>query len=477
MAEIKNIPISELYPHPDNPRKDVGDVSELADSIKAAGILQNLTVVPGHTLTDSEWKDISKQYQQHPAEELRTLINPRKSPEGYTVIIGHRRLAAAKLAGLMELPCVVVEMTPQEQVGTMLLENMQRSDLTVYEQAQGFQMMLDLGETVETVAQKTGFSQSTVRRWVKLLDLDQEEFRKSESRGATLQDYMALDSITDPALKNQVLQSIGTANFQQQLKAAKEKEKTRAYIDGVIVGLEAFAQRIDEVDRETMEYQGNYGWWSKKEVQRPEDADTAQYYFRVGKNCDQVDLYRKKATTPKEDHGEQERKRRADSASIRLDELKALTEQAYQLRADFIESFTGAKKHAAEITAFAGRALIQTCENYWSDMDYDILCGLLNLDCDTENEEFDMDAYRQIMREKPEYGLLCTAYAIIDNNGNGYYNRGWNTEIHASVSSHRHNEDLDTLYDFLISIGYEMSDMEKDLQNGSHALFKEAEDD
>ena len=42
------IPIEELYPHPDNPRKDVGDVSELAASIKESGVLQNLTVVPGH---------------------------------------------------------------------------------------------------------------------------------------------------------------------------------------------------------------------------------------------------------------------------------------------------------------------------------------------------------------------------------------------------------------------------------------------
>lgn len=177
MAEIKYIAVTKLCPHPDNPRRDVGDVTELADSIKANGILQNLTVVPV------------------PGEIIGTFDGL------YTVVIGHRRLAAAKLAGLTEVPCVVTEMTPQEQIGTMLLENMQRSDLTLYEQAQGFQMMLDLGETVETVAQKTGFSQSTVRRRVKLLNLDQEEFRRSVSRGATLQDYMALDAITDPVLK------------------------------------------------------------------------------------------------------------------------------------------------------------------------------------------------------------------------------------------------------------------------------------
>lgn len=75
----------------------------------------------------------------------------------YVVLIGHRRMAAAKLAGLTELPCVIVDMTEREQVQTMLVENMQRSDLTVYEEAKGFQMMLDLGDTVETVAEKPAF--------------------------------------------------------------------------------------------------------------------------------------------------------------------------------------------------------------------------------------------------------------------------------------------------------------------------------
>lgn len=120
MAEIKYIPVSKLWRHPDNPRKDLGDVTELAESIKVNGVLQNLTVVP-----------------------LIGEITKKWDGESYRVIIGHRRLAAAKLAGLEELPCVVVEMSEREQLSTMLTENMQRSDLTVYEQAQGFQMSYD----------------------------------------------------------------------------------------------------------------------------------------------------------------------------------------------------------------------------------------------------------------------------------------------------------------------------------------------
>ena len=126
------IPIEQLKPHPDNPRKDVGDVTELSQSIKQNGIFQNLTVIP--------------------------------DDDTYMVVIGHRRLAAAKAAGLTELPCMVVEMDEREQISTMLLENMQRNDLTIWEQAQGFQMMLDLGETESDIAEKTGFSKTTVRQ-------------------------------------------------------------------------------------------------------------------------------------------------------------------------------------------------------------------------------------------------------------------------------------------------------------------------
>lgn len=108
---MEMISTERLYPHPRNPRQDVGDISELVDSIKRNGIYQNLTVIKGGA-------------------------GVPEGADGYTVIIGHRRLAASKAAGLTELPCSVVEMDEREQVATMLLENMQRQDLTFWEQAQ-----------------------------------------------------------------------------------------------------------------------------------------------------------------------------------------------------------------------------------------------------------------------------------------------------------------------------------------------------
>ena len=137
---IVRIAIENIHQHPDNRRKELADLSELSESIKKKGIMQNLTVIPGHWDEKQEWHE-----------------------EGYTLIIGHRRCSAAKMAGLKEVPCRIVDgMSKKDQVATMLEENMQRNDLTIWEQANGFQMMLDLGETEDSIAEKSGFSSTTV---------------------------------------------------------------------------------------------------------------------------------------------------------------------------------------------------------------------------------------------------------------------------------------------------------------------------
>lgn len=84
-------------------------------------------------------------------------------------------------------------MSYKEQVGTMLTENMQRVDLTIPEQAEGFQMMLDLGDTVEDIANKTGFSESTVRHRVNIAKLDKSALKeKNDDEGfqLTLKDHV-----------------------------------------------------------------------------------------------------------------------------------------------------------------------------------------------------------------------------------------------------------------------------------------------
>ena len=96
---ITYIEAAHIRPHPENPRKNLGDLSELVESIKKNGVLQNLTVIP---------------VEGEPGE--------------YMTLIGHRRYAAGTQAGIEKFPCQIAEnLTPREQVSIMLEENMQRA--------------------------------------------------------------------------------------------------------------------------------------------------------------------------------------------------------------------------------------------------------------------------------------------------------------------------------------------------------------
>ena len=169
---------SQLHPHPDNPRKDLGDLEELKASIREHGIMQNLTVVPMN-------------------DDL----------EDFYILIGHRRFAASE-GILFELPCVIAEgLTKAEQVSIMLCENMQRSDLTFLEQAQGFQLMMDLGDTVETISQKTGFSESTVKHRLEIAKLKQKSIDAAmENFQPTIGDYIELEKVKDLKKRNEILE-------------------------------------------------------------------------------------------------------------------------------------------------------------------------------------------------------------------------------------------------------------------------------
>lgn len=146
---IENLQVDDLHANPNNPRKQVGDVDELASSIRSQGIKQPLLVTPtGET-------DIYGHKQ-------------------YRVVIGHRRFAAARQSGLSTVPAIVEEMDARREREIMLVENTQRSDLTPIEEADGYQGLLDLGVRVKEMAEKTGRSDRFVRRRLKIARIPQE---------------------------------------------------------------------------------------------------------------------------------------------------------------------------------------------------------------------------------------------------------------------------------------------------------------
>ena len=486
------IPIELIYPHPDNPRKDVGDISELAESIKVKGVLQNLTVVPGHYLSDQEWKALCDIYRKSPSEDFRNTMNTRWENIGYTVIIGHRRLAASKVAGLTALPCSVVEMSREDQVATMLVENMQRSDLTVYEEAKGFQMMLDLGKSVEDVSEMSGFSETTVRRRIKLAELDETKFKKAVDRGATLFDFAELDKIDDPTVKDKLLGSMGKADFKNELKYALAAQESRKRIDAYAEQVSAWATKIDrvvwtngthaEVDGETVElkYLRNYGKWTSNNVsatEPPEEAAGKKLFYTVSEN--EVDVY---AEITEEDRTE-EAKRKAESQKKRdleeavANEARAISARHYQLRRDFILGFNQFKQKSAEVAEFISDTMVMYgMERRYGSEDIVQLSALLGVPLNESEDNLDYHEFLRIKKEFPERTMLIIAFWLRDDDDEGYWQNKWDSALCAYRIVFAENEDLTETYRLLKWLGYEMSTEEEQMYKGTHKIFTHSEE-
>lgn len=431
MSEIIMIGVDKLHPHPDNPRKELGDLTELTASIKAKGVLQNLTVVP------------------------------QEEGEGYTVIIGHRRHAAAMLAGLEAVPCVVTKMTPEEQVETMLLENMQRSDLTPYEQAKGFQLMLDMGRTVEQIVEKSGFSETTVRHRLKMAQLDEKKFKASSDRGATLQDYLELERVEDIKERNKLLQYIGTENYRSELKKALDAQKQAKRLAEIDAAYAKFARKVDKTPGEKYRLVTSTTYWEKGLPKPPEDADTAEYVYRMETWGAQLFRKRDQAdAAPEADAAAEERAQAEAASKARLAALKEASKRAYALRREFVEGLGArecrnyVKDAVATLIAEAANGAVELCVE---ELD---LFGL------TESEEEDDLIPEKVLETMGDYGraIVRLAYvAVAPGEYATYYD--W-------AGKHRDNPALDQCYAYLAKLGYQMSQEEKSLQDGSHEMFR-----
>lgn len=429
------IAIDKLHPHPDNPRKVLGDIDELADSIKANGILQNLTVVP----MNDDWTE-------------------------FTVIIGHRRLAAAKQAGLTELPCAVVEMTEKEQLSTMLTENMQRSDLTVYEEAKGCQLLLDLGDTVAEVAEKTGFSESKIRRRVKLCELDEDAFKESQIRQPTLQDYDRLNQIKDIDVRNELLKSIGTNNFDNRLYSAvrkQEDDEERAELEKICLdnGMTKCESRNDIP--ENCEYVGTIE--TAQLLKESFDDDRKRYFFFTTHGI-YVTIYIQK-TKEQIENADAENKNR-NAKRQKFDELEAQAKEINQRCKALRESFMlegnfndDAKKQ--ELINYILYSMSE-CREY-DDRSFYFLSGL-------KHENYECINLDDCMKDTGKM-LMAAAYAFFEDLYNTkYINVTYDEGIQRNISP-----ELNRFYNLLVKLGYVMSDEEIQLRDGTHPIFTTGE--
>ena len=439
---IQNIPINEIAPHPHNLRKDLGDLTELSNSIKAAGILQNLTVIP------------CSEIESVPDEDFK-----------YYALIGNRRLSAAKLAGVSEVPCAVVEMNESEQVATMLLENIQRSDLTAYEQAEGMQIMLNLGEDMNTIAKKTGFSETTIRRRVKLLDLDPSKFIEAQNRGATLADYAELEKIEDIERKNKVLETIGTSDFKWQLNKAIQVEERIRKKQEILKLVESYALRVDTKEG----YSANIlSIHDEESFQVPMDVGNIEYFYFID---DEENIYLLTNAIDTELEEEKTKKEQQEKLKLKLEKLKQATKLAYEMRFNFIKNWNSKKpEHKGIIISTAIEVILS---RPYSSVDFRALGKLLDVDFYSENEHnckeersFEHPAIKKAFETNRYHTLLMVYYCLeMDSPSWNYYS--------TSNAKYEGNEFLDQTYNILQALGYELSSEEKKLKEGTHELYIE----
>lgn len=430
------LPIEQLHPHPDNPRKQLGDLTELADSIRAKGVFQNLTVVPF---------------------------------EGnYRIIIGHRRRAASELAGLTHLPCVIVEMTHKEQVETMLLENMQREDLTVYEQAQGFQMMINMGDTPEEIAEKTGFSKKTIKRRLKMAELDQTTLQEVSSRQISLEDFDKLAKIDDIKVRNECLKNIGTANFTIEVQKKIKKQniaKNLPWVKNEIRRLKAKKITYSQT------YYGDYKQVGediqidelKEQTLAAPDVGDKKLHYYLDEDTGRLRFYleREKPAPVRRPQEEIDREKAQLEANEKCTELSALCNK---LRSEFVKTLTlNSKNREAMLTGLV-RAIISHGFKYAS-VSSTALCAVIGEERNYQSGE--EKRITELLLAKPEStypGIIYAAFC--DKADEGYhstYKKQW--------PRHSENLRLDALYAWLTSVGYVMSDEEKAMQDGTHELL------
>ena len=450
MNTISMIPVNLLMHHPKNPRLDLGDLTELIESIKSQGVLQNLTVVP---------------------EE-----------DHYLVLIGNRRMEAAKAAGLAELPCSIVEMDETDQIATMLTENMHRSDLTLFEQAQGVQMMMDLGLTEGQISEMTGFSRTTVKRRAEMAKLDKETL-KEKCAQLNMDDIDLLAKVKDMDARNKLLKDYaGTTNFKWYVEnAIKEEKRKENYqlIRGILLQAGCVEKGYREVENfwstyEFLPYMQNIDldtYEAGKNI-LPEDDRELFFYREYSSVKFWAEKRKDEPADDEEDNETAEEKAKKKEVQDAWERLKEVEDHARESRGKFIEAMVVKQKDNRMALNWLIIALV---------VNSDCLTGILPDDYDEEqikelpkgHTETDLDlkwVLEQIDNNPHLYAEVINE--MLFENENCLMNR-WRT---SEKPEHCRNLSMITGYKCLTEFGYQMSNEEKAYLDGSLDCFKGEEE-
>lgn len=310
-TRFQELPIGQLAVHPKNVRRDVGIVTDLANSITAQGIMQPLVVAP----------DFSQ-------DAFR-----------YVIIAGHRRHAAAKLANLDVIPCVIREdlNTAPKQLEAMLVENTQRTDLTALEESGGYQAVLEYdGYTVKSLSKSTGRSQSHIRKRLLLNKLPEGAKVKLEDHTLNVDQALVLvDFADDESATEKLLEAAANGrDWHFQVRMETRRRDAPAKTDAAKKDLEeAGAKYVPEATMYT-------GGWNRI-YENTSNAITIEAHVTAGHHCSvdtwgDIQWFEKPAKTPKapkpELTEEEKEAKRRDAA------LSAALEIAHAVRAEHLKA-------------------------------------------------------------------------------------------------------------------------------------------
>jgi ParB family chromosome partitioning protein len=243
--EIHQINVDDIVPNRAQPRNAFNQnaIARLADSIRRYGILQPLTV--------------------------RKVMLPLSGGKGlhetnpsviYELVAGERRLRAAKLAELCEVPCIIINTDDATSAELAIIENLLRENLNMFEQAEAFARLINEFQlTQEEAARRVSMSQSAVANKLRILRLLPEERERILSAGLTERHARALLKLETPALRSEVLDQIVSRKM--------NVSSTEAYIDQIVCELSRYqckqqdkknvsAPEIDDVSSLPSEIQG-----------------------------------------------------------------------------------------------------------------------------------------------------------------------------------------------------------------------------
>lgn len=195
--KLTRLPVSKIRPNPSQPRKEFQEeeLKGLAQSIQENGLLQPVTV--------------------------------RKEGGVYYLVAGERRLRACKLLGLSQIPVLLMECEPEDSAVLALLENLQRQDLQMFEEANAIVNLLREWQiTQEEAAKRLGMSQSSLANKVRLLKLSREEQAEILAEGLTERHARALLRISDMSLRQRVLRTV----IEKKLNVSKTEELIAAVL-------------------------------------------------------------------------------------------------------------------------------------------------------------------------------------------------------------------------------------------------------